>query len=133
MNQTMSNNKEYQISGIYGKQAYLCGCVSVPLVLFHEPAFEKLSMGARVLYGFLLEKMGRDSECRWLDEDDHIYIVYPVEKIMEDMNIEKTLAVQYINELENVRLLVCKSRGNGKSEALYPQKIKYFYRPNNEA
>ena len=37
------------------------------------------------MYGMMIDKMGTSLKNKWMDENGHVYIVYPVAELQEDM------------------------------------------------
>ena len=42
---------------------------------------------------------------KWQDEQGRVYVLYPVKKIMEDMNRSEASVSKYLSELEDAKLL----------------------------
>ena len=66
----------------YGEQANL----------FTSRRFEDVSVEVKVLYGFLLDRMGLSAKNGWKDEEGRVYIIFTVESIMEKTNVAEAAA-----------------------------------------
>ena len=62
---------------------------------------------------------GRD----WIDEENRVYVLYPIAEIQEDMGVSKKKAIACLSDLEKSGLVEKKVRGLGLPNLLY---IKNF-------
>lgn len=69
----------------YGGQEETFSYYRIPRVLFTGQQFKGLSIGAKMLYGLLLDRMYLSSRNGWYDDQGRVYIYYPVEEIEETM------------------------------------------------
>ena len=68
----------------YGAEAEQFSFVRVPKVLFTDKElFGSLSNDARILYGFLLERMSLSRKNNWIDAHNRVYIIFPIDEIAE--------------------------------------------------
>lgn len=86
--------------------------IKVPKMFFTDAKFEKLSYGAKILYGLLLDRMSLSIKNRWLDDKKRVYVVYTIESIGEDFRVSKTVAIRFLKELEEFGLVEKKKRPN---------------------
>ncbi len=110
---------------IYGKQADQFSYVNIPKFLIKEERFSDLSLESKLLYGLILDRMGISQKNNWKDEAGHIYVVYPISEIQEDMNRSEISINKYMSELEMAGLLEKRLRGSGLPCMLYLKKITY--------
>ncbi len=103
----------------YGSQADQFSFIRIPRVLIKDPAFASLSVYAKMLYSVLLDRMSLSSKNGWFDEENRVYIVYPVTEAQEDLGIGKKKAMEVIAELVEFGLLEKKRRGQGLPSLLY--------------
>lgn len=72
----------------YGAKAEQFSFVKVPKVLFPDKEhFGCLSNDARILYGFLLERMSLSRKNNWIDAHKKVYIIFPIDEIAEIMGV----------------------------------------------
>ena len=95
----------------YGSQADQFSFIRIPRVLLKDPAFANLSVYAKMLYSVLLDRMSLSSKNGWFDEENRVYIVYPITEAQEDLGIGKKKAMEVISELVEFGLLEKKRRG----------------------
>ena len=101
------------------QQADQFSFIRIPRVIITDERFSELSMEAKVLYGFLLDRMSLAQRNRWFDEKNRAYVVYPIYKIQEDLGISKGKSVTTMQELENSGLVERIQRGQGVPNIIY--------------
>ena len=84
----------------YGSQAEQFSFVRIPRIILVEKEFQTLSIAAKMLYGVLLDRMNLSMKNRWLDEENRVYIIYPIDEIRETLGFSKKKAVDLLAELE---------------------------------
>ena len=100
----------------------------VPKLLITGEQFKTLSMEAKLLYGILLDRVSLSLRNGWVDEQNHVYIIYTIEQIMQEMNCSNKKAVTMLAELEKkVALIEKKRQGLGKPNLIY---VKNFFTAN---
>lgn len=86
--------------------------IRVPKIFFMDKRFDKLSYGAKIMYGLLLDRMSLSRKNNWRDTQGRTYVIYTIESIQEDFNVSKTTAVNFVKELEEFGLIEKKKRPN---------------------
>lgn len=100
----------------------------VPKLLITGEQFKTLSMETKLLYGILLDRVSLSLRNGWVDEQNHVYIIYTIEQIMQEMNCSNKKAVTMLAELEKkVALIEKKRQGLGKPNLIY---VKNFFTAN---
>ena len=59
----------------YGSQADQFSFIRIPKIMLTDSAFQALSLGAKVLYGVLLDRMNLSMKNGWLDEEKRVFII----------------------------------------------------------
>ena len=107
----------------YGAEAEQFYFVRVPKVLFTDKEhFGSLSNDARILYGFLLERMSLSRKNNWIDAHNRVYIIFPIDEIAEIMGVCHEKALNILKELDEqngIGLVKKKRRGLGLPSILY--------------
>ena len=103
----------------YGSEADQFSFIRIPKTILIDEAFASLSLGAKLLYGLLLDRMGLSMKNKWLDEENRVYIIYQIAEIQEDLGLSKKKAIDYLGELERFGLVEKKRRGLGLPSILY--------------
>ena len=67
----------------YGQSGEMFSYFRVPKILFRDIKFKDLSTDAKTLYGILLDRMGLSVKNGWLDEKGRVYIIFPVQEVMD--------------------------------------------------
>lgn len=104
----------------YGEQANLFSFYRLPKALFTSRRFEDVSVEAKVLYGFLMDRMGLSAKNGWKYEEGRVYIIFTVESIMEHLKYSNKKAVDLLRELEEKAGLIERRRqGLGRPSLIY--------------
>lgn len=107
----------------YGIEAEQFTFVRVPKVLFTDKEhFGSLSNEAKLLYGFLLERMSLSRKNNWINKHNRVYIIFPVEEIEESLDVGHEKALNFLKELDDqsgIGLVKKKRRGLGLPSILY--------------
>ena len=85
-----------------------------------------MSTDAKTLYGILLDRMGLSVKNGWLDEQGRVYIIFPVQEVMDALGCTDNKATKLFRELEKFGLIERKRRGLGKPNLTY---VKNFADP----
>ena len=103
----------------YGVEADSFNFIPVPKVLMTEPEFKDLSAEAILLYSCMLNRTSLSRKNGWLDEENHVYIIFPLEEVMEATGRAHTKCVSLMKELTSFGLIERKKRGLGKPDIIY--------------
>ena len=74
----------------YGQSGEMFSYFRVPKILFRDIKFKDLSTDAKTLYGILLDRMGLSVKNGWLDEQGRVYIIFPVQEVMDALVAQTT-------------------------------------------
>ena len=110
----------------YGQSGEMFSYFRVPKILFRDIKFKDLSTDAKTLYGILLDRMGLSVKNGWLDEQGRVYIIFPVQEVMDALGCADNKATKRFRELEKFGLIERKRRGLGKPDLIY---VKNFADP----
>ena len=110
----------------YGQSSELFSFYRIPKLLFQDSRFQPLSTDAKTLYGILLDRMGLSVKNGWLDEQGRVYIIFPVQEVMDALGCADNKATKLFRELEKFGLIERKRRGLGKPNLIY---VKNFADP----
>ena len=64
-----------------------------------------LSTDAKTLYGILLDRMGLSVKNGWLDEQGRVYIIFPVQEVMDALGCADNKATKLFRELKKFGLI----------------------------
>ena len=110
----------------YGQSGEMFSYFRVPKILFRDIRFKELSTDAKTLYGILLDRMGLSVKNGWLDAQGRVYIIFPVQEVMDALGCADNKATKLFRELERCGLVERKRRGLGKPNLIY---VKNFADP----
>ncbi len=110
----------------YGTEAGQYNFYRIPKVLLTDSRYSGLSLGAKFLYGLLLDRMGLSAKNGWTDRERRVYIYFTLEDAMEQIGCGHTKAVKLFSELEEIGLIERKKQGQGKPTRIY---VKNFVLP----
>ncbi len=82
------------------KQSEMYNFIRLPMVLMEYEIFESISIEAKVLYSYMLNRMGLSYKNGWTDEDGKVFICYTIESIKEQFNCESKKAKKLIAGLD---------------------------------
>ena len=111
----------------YGAEGDQFSFIRIPKLLLLDQKFKELSLGAKVLYGLLLDRMNYSIKHGWIDENNHVYIRYKIKDIMTNLDLSENTATKYLNELEKIGLVEKLKVGLGQGNVLY---VKNFISPD---
>lgn len=93
--------------------------LQMPIMLIKDEKFKDLSDGAKILYSLLLNRTALSRKNNWKDEQNRIYIIYPIAEIMTDLNCCDKSATKKMNELKKCGLIQIVRRGLNKPNIIY--------------
>ena len=115
----------------YGQQSTSVPFYRIPKALFTDPAYKDLSIGAKVLYGLLLDRMNLSAKNGWFDRWGRVYIIFTVAEIMSALDCEKQKSLKLLDELEKKgRLIKRRHQGKGRPNLIY---VKNFLKDSSES
>ena len=89
----------------YGQSGERFSYFRMPKILFRDIKFKDLSTDAKTLYGILLDRMGLSVKNGWLDEQGRVYIIFPVQEVMDALGYADNKATKRFRELEKFGLI----------------------------
>ena len=110
----------------YGSEGEQFSFIRVPKIFFENEAYRSMSAEAKILYGFLLDRVSVSLKNGWKDDQNRIFIICTIEEIMEKIGCGNKKAIQLLSELEDkIGLIERKRQGLGKPNLIY---VKNFIR-----
>ncbi|MCF0127885.1 MAG: replication initiator protein A [Pseudobutyrivibrio sp.] len=103
----------------YGNEAEQFDFIEIPKELVVSEEFSSVSMDAKLLYGMMVDRMGLARKNLWIDEDNHVYIIYPVDTMSEEMNMSKRKITELLKELDQIGLIERVRLGRGFPDRIY--------------
>lgn len=104
---------------LYGNEAEKYAFYRIPKTLFNNPYFQYMSTDAKLLYALFLDRASLSKKNGWCDSNNHIFIIYSIDNIIEDLNCSKKKACQLKQELAKIGLVEIKKRGQGNPDLIF--------------
>lgn len=118
----------------YNRQSEMYNFIRLPMVLMEDEIFESISIEAKVLYSYMLNRMGLSYKNGWIDEDGKVFIYYTMDAIKEQFNCANDKALKIINELDTksgIGLIEKKRQGLGKPNRIYVKDFMSVFSDSN--
>lgn len=88
-------------------------------VLFTNKLYKKLPNDAKILYSFFTARANWSEENGWMDNNRHIYIIYTIDQICNDIGCKRDKAMRLLKSLESAQLIGRKKRGGNRPDLIY--------------
>ena len=98
-----------------------------------EDEFKSLSIGAKIIYSVMIDRMELSIKNNWMDNEGKSYIFMTIEDIQEKINCSKQTAQNVLKELEYKELIIRVRQGFGKPNKIYVQKIDFKKSKNHNS
>ena len=92
--------------------------LKVPLCLFSE-SYLQLSVEAKILYAFLLDRLTLSEKNGFSDENGSIFVYYPNSEVCRTFCCGSQKATRLFRELEKYQLINRRNQGRGKPDIIY--------------
>lgn len=106
----------------YGKQSSQYAFYRIPKQLFTESQFDALSIGAKLLYGMMIDRMELSQKNGWIDKHGRAYIYFTVDEVKNRFHCVNDKAVKLMKELDSdkgIGLIESVRQGLGKPNIIY--------------
>lgn len=110
----------------YGGESEQFSFYRIPRQLIVGPEFKHVSTDAKLLYGLMLDRMGLSARNGWYDEENRVFIYYPLDEIKEALNCGNDKAVKLLAELDagkGIGLIQRVKQGQGKPAMIYVKRF----------
>ena len=105
-------NRTYRLSDVVNERF-----LRLPLSLFANPNYKRLSAESKLVYSLLLDRMSLSQKNNWINEDGEVYLIYKREEIADILCITYKKAIAAFKELITAGLLLEKRQGRGFSQS----------------
>jgi len=117
------NNKEYDStpsSRFYTeKEEVTLRFYQTPKALFKNPRYKGLSLGPKLMYSILRDRLDMSIKNNWKDEKGYIYLIFSVEELASLLGIDRTAVMRYKKKLVECNLIIDKRLGQGNPNRIY--------------
>ena len=107
----------------YGGESEQFSFYRIPRQLIVGPEFKHVSTDAKLLYGLMLDRMGLSARNGWYDEENRVFIYYPLDEIKEALNCGNDKAVKLLAELDTGKGIGLIQRVKGKPAMIYVKRF----------
>ncbi len=97
----------------------------MPQELFCNEKYRKLSIEAKVIYAFLLNRMNLSRINKWINNKGEIYLIYTRKEIQSKLNLSDKPVTRAFKELRETNLIKEEKQGFGKPNLIYIAKIEH--------
>jgi len=119
----LSNNKEYNSTPsnrfYTEKEEVTLRFYQVPKALFKNPRYKGLSLGPKLMYPILRDRLDLSIKNNWKDEKGYIYLIFSVEELMNLLEMSNKIIIKYKKRLAEYGLIFEKRLGQGKANRIY--------------
>ncbi len=119
---------EIEFNYFTGKESEMLTFYRIPKLLVTDSYFRNLSSDAKILYGLMLDRRSLSAKNGWIDKENHVYIYFSIEDVMEMLACGKNKAVKTMGELddkEGIGLIERVKQGQGKPTIIYVKNFVY--------
>lgn len=96
----------------------------MPQELFCNEKYKRLSIEAKVIYPFLLNRMNLSRMNKWINDKGEIYLIYTRKEIQSKLNLSDKPVTRAFKELREAKLIKEEKQGFGKPNLIYIGKIE---------
>jgi len=96
----------------------------MPQELFCNEKYKRLSIEAKVIYSFLLNRMNLSRMNKWINDKGEIYLIYTRKEIQSKLNLSDKPVTRAFKELREAKLIKEEKQGFGKPNLIYIGKIE---------
>ena len=118
-----SNNKEYNSTPsdrFYTlKEEITLRFYQTPKALFKNPKYRGLSLGPKLMYSILRDRLDLSIKNNWKDEKDYIYLIFSIEELASLLEIDRKAVMRYKKLLADYGLIIDKRLGQGRTNRIY--------------
>ena len=97
------------------KNTQLPPFVPLPKFILHT----ELSLNAKLLYGLLLNRSMLSQKNDWVDQNGHVFVIYTIRQMAEDLDRSQRTVKNALNELENAGLLLRVRQGFQQANRIF--------------
>lgn len=97
----------------------------MPQELFDNEKYKNLSIEAKVIYSFLLNRMKLSKINHWVNDQGEIYLIYARKEIQNKLNLSDKPVTRAFKELRDIDLIKEEKQGFGKPNLIYIGKIEH--------
>ena len=111
----------YKSNEIYENKFY-----QIPQELFiNENYKKKLNSDAKILYGFMIDRLTLSQKNHWYDDNNNVYLIITREEVCYRLGLCEKTVIKAFKQLAETGLIQEKRQGLGKPNLIYVGKIQH--------
>ena len=91
----------------------------VPKSLFNNQIYKGLSLGSKLLYSILRDRLDLSIKNNWQDKEGYIYLIFSIEELSNILDAGERSVIRYKKSLVKYGLIYEKRLGQGKHNWIY--------------
>lgn len=99
--------------------------IKLPKELYHNERYKYISNDAKVLYGFLLDRLELSKKNKWINKNNEVYLIFTRQEVQKLIDISSKTATKIFKELKEVELIQEHRQGLNKPNLIYIGHIIY--------
>ena len=111
---TIPSNRFYTV-----KEEVTLRFYQVPKALFENPTYKGLSLGAKLMFSILRDRLDISIKNNWEDKKGYIYLIYSLKELLSILELDEKTTIKYKKELVKYRLIIDKRVGQGNPNRIY--------------
>ena len=111
--------EKFKLGDIDNERFYM-----LPKSFFICDEYKDMCLTAKVLYSVLHDRMDLSRSNGWVDDNDNIFLIYPVDSLATMIGVDRKTIFKSMSELKEKGLLVSEKQGLGRPNKLYLCKLK---------
>jgi hypothetical protein len=119
----LSKNKEYNSTPTdrfyTKKEEVTLRFYQTPKALFKNPKYKGLSLGPKLMYSILKDRLDLSIKNNWQDKKGYIYLIFSVEELSNLLEMDRTAIIRYKKKLVEYNLIIDKRLGQGNPNRIY--------------
>ncbi len=122
------NELNLNLPYFYGNEKDTFLFCKFPKAFFTDDRFKKMSSDAKILYTFMLDRVGISIASNWRDNDGRVYIICTNQEACDLLQKSKKTITNAMNELgeENFGLIERKKQGLGKADLIFVKNVDFL-------
>ena len=90
-----------------------------PKALFRNPKYKGLSLGPKLMYSILRDRLDMSIKNNWKDEKGYIYLIFSIKELANLLEIDRKAVMRYKKSLVDYGLIIDKRLGQGRPNRIY--------------
>ncbi len=98
--------------------------IQIPRWLFFDGRYKDISLEAKMVYGFLLNRFQLSKLNGWINDDGEVFLIYTREDLSEELGISYRKTIACMKELKDAFLIWERRCGRGVANQIYLARVE---------